>query len=104
MVGDEYVLLDTGAFDNALGQKDSLIKRYNELNERYDMIVAELAVNWKGRGAEAFLKDAHTVKSNIVGIYDILKIMCDTLTDCKEIFAECDRALGEFNRNPDAEQ
>ena len=101
MPGDGYVLLDTKAFDMALSQKQDLINKYDALNSRYDAIVSSLAANWKGRGASAFLKDAQTVKTNIVGIYDILKIMCDTLTDCKSIFSECDSALGTFNRNPD---
>lgn len=103
MPGDGYIVLDTKAFDAALAQKQSLIDRYDEINSRYDSIVSTLSSNWKGKGATAFLKDAQTVKTNIVGIYDILKIMCDTLTDCKAIFAECDTALGDFNRNPDTQ-
>lgn len=101
MPGDGYVLLDTKAFDAALSQKQSLFRRYEEINNRYDQIVTTLSANWKGRGATEFMKDARTVKTNIVGIYDTLKIMCDTLSDCKSIFAECDSALGSFNRNPD---
>ncbi len=96
-----YNVLDTRAFDAAIAKKQSLINTYNSLNEEYDRIVSSLLANWKGRGADAFKKDAITVKTNIVGIYDILKTMCDTLSDCKEIFAECDTALGEYNRNPD---
>lgn len=99
----EYVVLDTRAFDEAIAKKDGLIRSYTELNIEYDRIVDELMANWKGRGADAFLKDASTVKTNIVGIFEILKIMCDTLTDCKTIFAECDTALGEYNRNPDGQ-
>ena len=100
-MSDDYVVLDTRAFDAALAQKQALINRYDEINNRYDSIVASLALNWKGRGATAFLKDAQTVKTNIVGIYDILRIMFDTLTDCKTVFSQCDTSLGAFNRNPD---
>ena len=96
-----YVVLDTKAFDEAIAKKQDLINSYNALNEEYDRIVGNLLSNWKGRGAAAFEKDASTVKTNIVGIFDILKTMCDTLTDCKAVFAECDAALGEYNRNPD---
>ncbi len=99
-----YVVLDTKAFDRAIGKKDSLIKTYDEINNEYDRIVSELLDNWKGRGADAFQRDAQTVRSNIVGIFDILKIMCDTLTDCRSIFSECDKALGDYNRNPDSGQ
>lgn len=96
-----YVALDTKSFDKALEKKQQLISKYNSLNTEYDRIVNNLMSNWKGRGADAFLKDAQTVRKNIVGIYDILRVMCDTLTDCKAIFAECDSALGDYNRNPD---
>ena len=97
-----YVLLDTKAFDEAIAKKDGLIKTYTELNDEYDRIVNTLMENWKGRGAAAFEKDARTVKTNITGIFDILKIMCDTLEDCKLVFQECDTALGECNRNAGA--
>lgn len=102
MKSNEYVALDTKAFDAAIAKKQDLIDSYNELNKQYDRIIDNLKRNWKGRGATAFLKDAQTVKTNIVGIFDILKTMCDTLEDCRAIFAECDTALGEYNRNPDA--
>ena len=102
MKSNEYVVLDTKAFKEAIEKKEDLINAYNELNQEYDRIINKLMRNWKGRGATAFQKDAQTVKTNIVGIFDILKTMCDTLEDCRAIFAECDTALGEHNRNPDA--
>ena len=102
MSNNGFVVLDTKAFDEAIARKQSLIDSYNALNQEYDRIVNNLMANWKGRGAAAFQKDATTVKTNIVGIFDILKTMYDTLSDCKEIFAECDAALGEYNRNPDS--
>lgn len=102
MSDGEFVVLDTRAFDKAIAKKQDLINSYNAINEEYDRIVSNLLNNWKGRGATAFQKDALTVRTNIVGIFDILKTMCDTLTDCREIFAECDTALGEYNCNPDS--
>ncbi|MBQ8298187.1 MAG: hypothetical protein IJX77_10445 [Ruminococcus sp.] len=94
------VLLDTRAFDEFINQKETLVRRYDAINTKYDKLVSDLLDDWSGRGAQAFASDAEKVKANISGIYDILKIMCDTLTDCKEIFSECDRSLGEYNRNP----
>lgn len=98
-----FVVLDTKAFDAAIARKPLLIESYNALNQEYDRIVNRLMENWKGCGATAFQRDATVVKTNIVGIFDILKTMCDTLSDCREIFSECDAALGEYNRNPDGE-
>lgn len=100
MANGEYVLLDTKAFDNFIASKEQLLTRYDEINTTYDSIVNALSENWKGLGAEAFMADAKTVKTNIGGIYDILKTMCDTLTDCREVFGEADSSLGEYNRDP----
>ncbi len=97
----EYVLLDTKAFDAFIEQKDDILRRYDDVNTRYDEIVRTLLENWVGQGADAFRSDAKNVKANISGIYDILKTMCDTLTDCRQVFDECDHSLGEFNRNPE---
>ena len=72
MEDNGYVVLDTKAFDAAIAKKADLINSYNALNTEYDRIVTALLNNWKGKGATAFKKDAQTVKTNIVGIYDIL--------------------------------
>lgn len=103
MANSEYNVLDTKAFDAFIAQKESLIQRYDDINSTYDQIVKTLLENWVGNGADAFRIDASKVKANITGIYDILKIMCDTLTDCRQVFEECDKALGDYNRNPERE-
>lgn len=104
MQDNGYVVLDTRAFDAVIAKKDDLISKYNAINNEYNRIVNALMTNWKGKGADAFRRDAQTVKTNIVGIYDILRMMCDTLTDCRAIFAECDTALGEYNRESNSEK
>lgn len=96
-----YITLDTRAFDKVIAQKDELVREYGAINAEYERAVSVLLQNWKGRGADAFRDDAKKVKENITGIYDILKIMCDTLTDCRAVFGECDTALGDYNRNPE---
>lgn len=96
---DGYVTLDTRAFDKFISEQPSLLSKYDELCTEYDRIIADLMVDWKGRGADAFERDSQKVKTNIVGIQDVLKTMCDSLADCREIFAECDTSLGNANRN-----
>ena len=96
----ENFVLDTKAFDAFITESPNLVQRYDTLNTTYDDIVKILLNDWVGEGAEAFRIDAKKVKANITGIYDILKIMCDTLTDCRQIFEECDKSLGDYNRNP----
>lgn len=103
MANGEYNTLNTRAFDTFIAQKESLVQRYNKINSTYDQIVRTLLDNWEGNGADVFRRDAGIVKANITGIYDILKIMCDTLTDCRQVFGECDKALGDYNRNPESE-
>jgi uncharacterized protein YukE len=83
--------------------KDKLVRDYDRINSDYENIVSALLGSWKGRGADAFRDDAAKVKTNIGGIYDVLKTMCDTLTDCRAVFAESDRAMGEYNVNPFSE-
>ncbi|MDR1640966.1 MAG: hypothetical protein LBT59_14825 [Clostridiales bacterium] len=91
--------LDTREFDKFIEIKPKLISKYEALSEKYDEIISTLLNSWKGEGAEAFKEDARKVKSNIVGIQDILQTMCNTLVDSRDIFGECDTSLGEANRN-----
>ncbi len=92
--------IDTKAFDAVIDIKDELIREYDRINSDYNEIIQNLLDNWEGRGADAFREDATRVKTNIGGIYDILKTMCDTLTDCRLVFAEADKAVGDYNGNP----
>lgn len=100
MANEEYVKLDTGVFNSVIGRKEYLISLYDKINDDYDNIVKTLLKDWKGEGAVAFKDDAKKVKTNITGIYDILKTMCDTLVDCGRVFGECDLSLEEYNQNP----
>lgn len=101
MADSEYICLDIRAFDNAIEKREHLISSYDEIKKEYNRIVDKLLQNWEGQGATAFELDARTVMTNISGISETLKILCDTLSDCKEIIMEADTALGEYNRNPD---
>ncbi len=82
-------------------QRSSLISRYDEITQRYKAIVKGLTegdpVGWKGSGAEAFKEDSAKVIANLSGIKDILTTMCDTLSDCLEIYQECDSELKKNN-------
>ncbi len=97
-MGNEHILIDTSIINAVIARKDYLLREYDEINSEYERIVRTLMQNWKGRGASAFRDDAEKVRTNIAGIYDILKIMCDTLEDCKSIIAEADTGLGDYNR------
>lgn len=101
MAAEGFVLLDTDAIDAAISKKGDFLKRYDQINQDFDRIVETLLDNWKGRGARAFENDAYEVRTNLTGIYDILKTMCDVLTDCREIIGEIDSAIGQYNRNPE---
>lgn len=97
---DKCITLDTKAFDAVKDLKDEIITDYDRINSDYDKIITKLLANWKGRGADAFREDATKVKTNIGGIYDILKTMCDTLDDCRKVIAEADSGNGDFCRSP----
>lgn len=93
-----FFLIDTRKIDQAISMRGDLLRQYDEINTEYDRIVGTLLKNWKGSGAQAFRDDATKVRSNILGIYDILKIICDTLEDCKYVIRETDTTIGEYNR------
>ena len=89
-----YNLLNTGMIQKAVAKRDDILQKYDKINSDYDAIVKKLLDNWKGDGAEAF---------DLTGVYEILKIMCDTLQDCLSVFQECNAGLEEYNRNPKGE-
>ena len=95
----EYKLLDTQAFENFINSQNSLQTRYSNVSIKYKEIVRDLTSNLKGRGADAFREDSEKVMRNITSIQDILTTMCNTLSDCIEIFSECDISLGNANRD-----
>jgi len=98
--GSEYKLIDTRAFDAAIARRESLENKYTDIITTYDGIIKRLNEQWQGKGAAAFFEDAETIGNNIKGIADILTTMCNTLNDCRDVIQQTDKALGDFNRNP----
>ena len=99
----EYICIDSRVIDRCIEQKDSFISRYDKIVTDYNQIVDRLSQNWKGKGADTFIKDARVVRRNIKGIADILASMVNVLTDIRQVIGDVDRQLGENNRNPEAE-
>ena len=99
MADDEYKLLDTRIIDAVVAQKNHWLQSYEAISTSYDEAVNGLLDNWQGRGADAFREDTQAVRRNISGVFDILRTMCDTLSDCREVFSECDSGLGNYNRS-----
>ena len=106
MPNQGYNLLDSRKFDEFINARASLLSEYDSINQKFNTIVQNLAnpqnpqiSNWKGQGADAFIQDAQQVRTNIKGIQDILKTMCDTLIDCRTVFEECDISLGKANES-----
>jgi WXG100 family type VII secretion target len=99
-MAEGFVLLDTDAIDAAISKKEDFLSRYDQINQDFDRIVETLRENWRGEGARAFENDAQEVRTNLTGIYDILKTMCDVLTDCRNVIGEMDSAIGKYNREP----
>ena len=100
---NEYICIDSRAFDNCIAKKDDFIRRYAAISTRYEAIIKDLSANWKGESADLFINDANVIRRNIGGISDILSNMCSTLVDIKAQLAQTDKSLGEFNRKPDAD-
>ena len=94
-------ILDTTKFIEFIEEKPKLLTEYERLLNKYNEIVETLTGTdgkWKGVGADAFASDAEIVKTNIVGLGDILATMCNTLQDALDIFDECDMSIGRTNK------
>ena len=98
MADDEYKLLDTRIIDAVIARKNQWLQSYEAISDSYDDAVDRLLHNWQGRGADAFREDTRAVRRNLSAGFDILRTMCDTLSDCREIFSECDSGLENYNR------
>ena len=98
MANEEYKVLDSRIIDAVIAQRGRWLQSYKEIDGSYQDAVNRLLENWQGRGADAFREDTRAVQRNISGIYDILRTMCDTLSDCREVFSECDKGLDNYNR------
>lgn len=94
-----YRRLDTNDWNTFLNSSAKWIQQYENINTQFKAATDTLLQSWEGYGAEAFREDAKQVMSNLKGIQDILETMCSTLSDCKAIFDECDRALKASNEN-----
>ena len=99
MSDSRLVLLKTRAFSDFINARTQLLGDYEDIKTAYDSIVKDLLANWQGRGADAFSVDSAEAKANLNGLFDILKTMCDTLIECRDVFEECDTRLGQSNRS-----
>lgn len=97
-MADEYVSIDSRAFDWCRQMKDTYIQRYADIATTYDAIVKDLSDNWKGESAELFLDDAEVIRKNIGGIADVLSAMCSTLDDIQAQLQKTDQSMAEVAR------
>lgn len=92
------VMVDIAAIDKVLSMRYPVLKDFQSVTAQYDRITATLLAEWKGKGAEAFKKDAESLRINIASLYDLAKSMFDTLEDARAIYIECDADLAEYCR------
>lgn len=94
-----FVFLDSSSIEEFISKSADFIERYDTIQNTFNTTVKTLLENWKGRGADAFERDAENIRSNITSLRDILATMTDTLADCLEVITECDMEIGKINRN-----
>ena len=99
----EYVCINTKEIDRALYLLDLNNFKLGTLLWKYDVIVETVNRNWKGKAADAFVKDAKGIRSNLGDISEVLKTLKDVVAECREVIDACDKSLGEFNRDPQSE-
>lgn len=88
-------------------EKDSAeaIAEFNSIKEKFESVNSTLLSKWKGEGADAYRKETDHILENIGGIKDILDgINNSAVKDIKDNYLKLDSELGEFNKNPQADE
>ncbi|GHU53545.1 hypothetical protein FACS1894132_05980 [Clostridia bacterium] len=101
-MGNGYNLLDSKAFDDVFEDIKIIEETYTNISVKYDDMIKHLITdgNWKGKGADAFKKDAANVRANLTEIYEMLKAFGDTVHGCYDTIKESDTRIGKYNENP----
>ncbi len=99
----EYVCINTKEIDRALHLLSVKNSRLATLLWKYDVIVETVNRNWEGKAADTFIKDAKGIRTHLGDISELLKMFNDVVAECREVIEACDKGLGNFNRDPQAE-
>lgn len=102
--GGACILHDTAIIKAEMAKKEYFLQRYNDIQSEYSRIIKILLENWKGEGADSFKEDTDIIGKNILNLFEILKAMSDTLTDCVSLLEEKSKALSDYNANPSSKK
>ena len=94
----DCVLLEVKKLKAFVEQKNDFAYKSIKIQEDFKSIVEDLLREWKGEGADAFREDSEKVLSNLARLSEMLVLMCDTLSDCCEVYTNVDTAIGAMNR------
>ena len=97
-VSTEYRLIDTSKFEPMLSQSGEVLRRYGQVNARFEAAVDALLANWQGDGADAFRADSEIMRRNMEGMGETLATLCATLGDIHDLLREVDARLGQANQ------
>ena len=99
----DYVCINTKIIDKDLALLKMKNQRLEYLLWQYDIIVETVNREWKGKAADSFVEDAKGIRKKLGTAEETIQLLADTIAECREVIDACDKGLGAFNRDPDAE-
>ena len=87
--------LDTAHFDSTIDDYSKYITRFETIVSEVNNIINEITSEWKGKGRDAFDKDADMVRANLKDISDIMYEIRNALRDAGSKYIESDEALSK---------
>ena len=100
-----FVSADIGKIAEFERKSEEVVAEFNAITLKFTEVQKSLLEKWKGEGADDYKRDSNNIFKNIEDIESVLDTINNgVVKDIKDVYMQLDEALGEFNRNPMAEE
>ena len=104
MPNGDYISADIGKIAAFESQSQEAITEFDAIIDEFNTINSTLLKKWEGEGADAYKEKTDHILENVGGIKDVLDgINNGVVKNIKEQYLALDKALEEFNKNPQTE-
>lgn len=101
MADSNFVSADIAKITKFMSDSEEVIKEFNDIKEKFNLINSTLLGKWKGEGADAYRKETDHILENIGGIKDVLdSINNGAVKTIVDEYTNLDNELAEYNRDP----
>ncbi|MDR2492233.1 MAG: hypothetical protein LBD25_02050 [Coriobacteriales bacterium] len=104
MADSAFVSADIGKIEKFISESSSAVTEFNAIKDKFGSINSTLVSKWKGVGADSYKHETDHILEKIGSVKDVLDAISTSVTDIKENYTALDTALGDFNKNPQAEE